>query len=205
MPPPACRPTRSRISRSFAPTRSRRLNTYYWIDRDKGIVHIPIERGDEASRRARHRRLSARPADESRRCCSRCWPLARVVGRAGLALGRPRTFADFAFRAASRRRVAARLPSCATSRAAPCRSGDFFTGKPVVLVLEYLRCRPLCGVTLGNLAAALGALPLDAGARFHGPRDQHRSARHAGRRGRGEGEISRRATATRRLSAAGIS
>jgi protein SCO1/2 len=43
----------------------------------------------------------------------------------------------------------------------------FFTGKPVVLVLEYLRCRTFCGLTLQGLIAALHALPLDAGRDFH--------------------------------------
>lgn len=42
----------------------------------------------------------------------------------------------------------------------------FFTGKPVVLVLEYLRCRTFCGLTLRGLIAALDALPLDAGRDF---------------------------------------
>ena len=37
--------------------------------------------------------------------------------------------------------------------------GDFFTGNPVVLVLEYLRCRTICGVVLGNLAEATAAMP----------------------------------------------
>jgi protein SCO1 len=39
----------------------------------------------------------------------------------------------------------------------------FFVGKPVVLLLDYLRCRTLCGLTLENLVAGLDALPLDAG------------------------------------------
>jgi protein SCO1/2 len=42
----------------------------------------------------------------------------------------------------------------------------FFAGKPVVLVLEYLRCKTFCGLTLGRLAAALGKLPLAAGRDF---------------------------------------
>jgi protein SCO1/2 len=42
----------------------------------------------------------------------------------------------------------------------------FFTGKPVLLVLEYLRCRTLCGLTLQRLVAALDALPFDAGRDF---------------------------------------
>jgi protein SCO1/2 len=44
--------------------------------------------------------------------------------------------------------------------------GRFFSGRPVVLVLDYLRCKTLCGLTLENLAAGLGALPLDAGRDF---------------------------------------
>ena len=44
--------------------------------------------------------------------------------------------------------------------------GRFFAGKPVVLVLDYLRCKTLCGLTLESLAAGLGALPLDAGRDF---------------------------------------
>ena len=44
--------------------------------------------------------------------------------------------------------------------------GRFFAGKPVLLVLDYLRCKTLCGLTLENLAAGLGALPLDAGRDF---------------------------------------
>ena len=43
---------------------------------------------------------------------------------------------------------------------------QFFTGKPVVLILEYLRCKTLCGLTVENLVAALDALPLDAGRDF---------------------------------------
>src|ERR1700751_4315352 len=44
--------------------------------------------------------------------------------------------------------------------------GQFFAGKPVVLVLDYLRCKTLCGLTLESLAAGLGTLPLDAGRDF---------------------------------------
>jgi protein SCO1 len=40
---------------------------------------------------------------------------------------------------------------------------QFFSGQPVVLVLEYLRCKTLCGLTLQNVVAALDALSLDAG------------------------------------------
>lgn len=46
------------------------------------------------------------------------------------------------------------------------RLGQFLVGKPVVLVLDYLRCRTLCGLTLENLVAGLDALPLEAGRDF---------------------------------------
>jgi protein SCO1/2 len=42
------------------------------------------------------------------------------------------------------------------------RLGRFFGEKPVVLVLDYLGCKTLCGLVLGNLAASLAALPQDA-------------------------------------------
>jgi protein SCO1/2 len=44
--------------------------------------------------------------------------------------------------------------------------GYFFTGKPVIVVLDYLRCKSLCGVTLTGLFVALDALPLNAGRNF---------------------------------------
>lgn len=55
----------------------------------------------------------------------------------------------------------ARLPLTAeltdeTGRTVPL--GRFFTGSPVVLVFDYLRCRTICGPVLGNLAAATAAV-----------------------------------------------
>lgn len=42
--------------------------------------------------------------------------------------------------------------------------GQYFTKSPVILVLEYLRCTSLCGVTLGNLVGdTLKRLPLEPG------------------------------------------
>jgi protein SCO1 len=43
------------------------------------------------------------------------------------------------------------------------RLGQYFTGNPVVLVLAYLRCQTLCGVTLQNLVAALAVPSLEPG------------------------------------------
>src|SRR5438067_13712577 len=68
------------------------------------------------------------------------------------------TFADLALEP----HPGARLPLNAALRdetGAPISLGDFFTGKPVVLVLEYLRCRTICGVVLSNLAEAAAAVP----------------------------------------------
>jgi len=45
----------------------------------------------------------------------------------------------------------------------PVTLGRYFTGSPVVLVLEYLRCKTFCGLTLSGLMSTLGALPLAAG------------------------------------------
>jgi protein SCO1 len=59
----------------------------------------------------------------------------------------------------------AQLPLTAALRdetGAPVSLGDFFTGNPVVLVLDYLRCRTICGVVLGNLAEATAVPPSSA-------------------------------------------
>jgi protein SCO1/2 len=60
----------------------------------------------------------------------------------------------------------ARLPLAAvltdeSGRAVPLH--NFFNKTPVVLVLEYLRCTSLCGVTLRNLVETLDRLPLVPG------------------------------------------
>ena len=39
--------------RAFRADEDKRLNTYYWIDKQKGIVHIPIEQAMQEARRAR--------------------------------------------------------------------------------------------------------------------------------------------------------
>jgi protein SCO1/2 len=61
--------------------------------------------------------------------------------------------------------------------------GHYFTNSPVILVLEYLRCTSLCGVTLRNLIGnALNRMPLEPGRDYQlvaisiDPRDQPRDA-----------------------------
>jgi protein SCO1 len=46
------------------------------------------------------------------------------------------------------------------------RLGDFFAGKPMILVLDYLHCETLCGLVLDSLAGALDGVPLEAGRDF---------------------------------------
>lgn len=49
VPPPApqLQTNPSQDLANFRAEEERRLNTYYWIDRQKGIVHLPIERAME--------------------------------------------------------------------------------------------------------------------------------------------------------------
>jgi protein SCO1/2 len=44
--------------------------------------------------------------------------------------------------------------------------GDYFGGKPVILVLAYYRCPQLCGEVLNGLGQALLELPFDVGSAF---------------------------------------
>ena len=46
------------------------------------------------------------------------------------------------------------------------RLGDFFEGKPVILVLAYYRCRMLCNQVLNGLVDGLRGVPLDLGEHF---------------------------------------
>jgi protein SCO1/2 len=48
----------------------------------------------------------------------------------------------------------------------PVRLGDYFQGKPVILVLAYYRCPMLCTQVLNGLVRALLDIPLDVGKEF---------------------------------------
>lgn len=62
---------------------------------------------------------------------------------------------------------------------------DLFHGEPAVLVLDYLRCRNLCGVVLEHTARMLSLTPLTAGRDYEviaisiDPRDEPADAREA--------------------------
>jgi protein SCO1/2 len=68
------------------------------------------------------------------------------------------------------------------------RLGDFFGSRPVILVLEYLKCPNLCGFVLGALVSALDETPLAAGRDYEvvalsidareGPADAASAKRH---------------------------
>ncbi len=67
--------------------------------------------------------------------------------------------------------------------------GAYFSKAPVILVLEYLRCTSLCGVTLRNLIGnTLGNLPLEPGRDYQlvaisiDPRDRPQDAAAAKRK-----------------------
>ncbi|HUN94954.1 MAG TPA: SCO family protein [Bradyrhizobium sp.] len=67
--------------------------------------------------------------------------------------------------------------------------GEYFNNSPVILVLEYLRCTSLCGVTLRHLVGdVLHGLPLKPGRDYQlvaisiDPRDQPRDAAAATRK-----------------------
>ncbi|MCW2242862.1 SCO family protein [Azospirillum canadense] len=87
---------------------------------------------------------------------------------AGVAQAAPSTlpasaFADLAFA----QHPGAQLPGDVTltdEQGRAVRTGDLFAAdKPLVLVFDYFRCTTLCGVVLGDLAAALAKVPLEPG------------------------------------------
>jgi protein SCO1/2 len=48
----------------------------------------------------------------------------------------------------------------------PVRLGSYFKARPVILVLDYLHCKTLCGFVLSDLARTLGEVPLAPGKDF---------------------------------------
>jgi protein SCO1/2 len=78
---------------------------------------------------------------------------------------RPAAMAGAAFD----QRIGAALPLDAVFRneaGETVRLGDYFDGRPVVLMPAYYRCPMLCGVVLDGLARALSALPFEVGSAF---------------------------------------
>ncbi len=67
----------------------------------------------------------------------------------------------------------------------PVTLGEFFRGEPVVVILEYLRCRSLCSYVLKDTVSALSQVPLVSGRDYQvvaisiDPRDRPADARMA--------------------------
>jgi protein SCO1/2 len=57
-------------------------------------------------------------------------------------------------------------PMLTDARGRSLRLAGVFSGKPVLLVLDYLHCKDLCGLILKNLFASLDRLPLEPGRDF---------------------------------------
>ncbi|HWI28290.1 MAG TPA: SCO family protein [Stellaceae bacterium] len=96
----------------------------------------------------------------------------------------PQQLAGLAFR----QEPGAKLPlgvSLVDEEGRKVQLGNFFAGRPVLLVFDYLRCRTLCGFVLGDLASALSHVPLRSGRDFSvvaisiDPRDTPADARAA--------------------------
>ena len=150
---------------TFRLSEENRLNNYYWIDKQKGIVHIPIE---QVMKKLAAQGIDGFPKEAAVRQVAAALVLviisAAIPGDRALAYSQD-NLAAFAFQP----HPGALLPLSASLVDETGRSvtlGDFFTGKPVIVVLDYLRCKSLCGVTLTGLFAALDALPLNAGRDF---------------------------------------
>jgi protein SCO1 len=89
--------------------------------------------------------------------------MSAAAGAAGSALS-PAQFAGLHFE----QHPGAALPLDARlfdENARPVTLGDYF-GRPVLLVLEYLHCANLCGLTLAALVQAVDDMPLAAGQDF---------------------------------------
>ncbi|HTV90522.1 MAG TPA: SCO family protein [Stellaceae bacterium] len=103
----------------------------------------------------------------------------------GMPMGAPRAAAADVWNFAWRPHAGATLPLQTILRDSGGRTVSlrrYFHHTPVILILEYLHCRTLCGVTLQNVVAALDKLPFDAGRDFQfvaisiDPRDTPRDA-----------------------------
>lgn len=84
-----------------------------------------------------------------------------AAGPAGANI-QPSQFADFAFR----QHPGAGLPLDAQLRneaGQPVRLGSYFGTRPVIVVMEYLRCPNLCGLVLGKATAEMKQQKLEPG------------------------------------------
>ncbi len=150
---------------AFREQEDRILGGYGWVDKEQGVVRIPIEEamrllvepGGHSDALSRDRVLGRRRSDAPRR------PI--------LAAGRsPRPTAPDALRDIGfDQKLGESLPLDLTLRdesGRAVRLRDYFGGKPVVLNLVYFDCPMLCTVSLNGLASALEVVSFVPGREF---------------------------------------
>lgn len=162
------------------------LDSYGWVDRERGIAHVPVEvamarlagagiPGFPRASSPQKPQSSPQPLPEAPAAAVQNGPHSSLLPADTSALG-------------FQQRMGAALPLGVTLRDGTGRLihlGDLFHGEPVVLVLDYLRCRNLCGVVLEHTAKALSLTPLTAGRDYQvvaisiDPRDGPADAREA--------------------------
>src|SRR5581483_2056710 len=136
-----------------------------WLGRSRqGHRPYPDRAGDAQARARRHPGFSQGPAMMRRLAL----PLMLLLmpGAAAAADGGSAFRADKLTALAFHQHPGAPLPRdlrLTDATGHPVRLGDLIAGKPVVLALDYFRCRTLCGFVLANLADALAQVPLRAG------------------------------------------
>ncbi|MBW7924837.1 MAG: SCO family protein [Burkholderiaceae bacterium] len=139
-----------------------RLDSLGWVDRGRGIAHIPI---DEAGKLLQEEKGEGGREKGNRPEASTPSPLTLHPSRAAAKLPLGAASApppvDFV------QRIGARLPldlPVLDARGHSTRLGAQFTGsRPVLLVLGYYTCPNLCGIAMHGLIEALHAtaLPVD--------------------------------------------
>jgi protein SCO1 len=153
----------------FRAEQQRILGSYGWVDREAGVVKIPIGRAMEL---LAERGLSPLPSPSP---AAPSPPPAPAAGAALLLAAAPP-----AARAASRQeqvlreigfdqRLGEAVPldlAFRDSEGRAVRLGDYFGRRPVVLALVYYECPMLCTLTLNGLASTLGVVPFEVGRDF---------------------------------------
>ncbi len=149
-----------------------RLHRYRWVDREAGIVQIPIERAMQilATDAARPPSPAGMAGAASRPTAARM-----VLTRADMAhVTRRRDAATRAHDPAREvgfdQRLGVRVPLQAWFRDANgrvVRLGDLVGRRPAVLVMTYYECPNLCTLVLNGLVSGLRQVTFDAGKQFN--------------------------------------
>ena len=166
------------------------LNHYGWIDRQHGIVQIPIDRAmvlwvknyaatqpapAVPSTNAAPAAVTTEPENASAKgeggsACAVifCW-LLFIVGLAASARADSSAPIDIARDVRFDQNLGVQVPldlPFISDTGAPVHLGDYFHQRPVLLVLDYYRCPNLCGIVLNSMVSSLKDLKSDAGDRF---------------------------------------